>query len=191
MLIGFGAAGGQEVAATLGFVAEEVDAEGNLCASLNAFLVSARTMGGGRREGVIQADDEGFNGVERHRARVKQGANNIAADEIMLNDFQIVRHKNRARTGVAGYKVVNSSAVERSVFEEDAAEGDATGRDEGRSNVAAGAGAEDATCGVASSGGDLQVVERSVSVIADEDRNDTEGARRARNNDDKAGITGW
>lgn len=38
-LVGFGAAGGEEVAVALGFVAEEVDAEGELGAGFDAFLV--------------------------------------------------------------------------------------------------------------------------------------------------------
>ena len=63
--VGFGAAGGQEVAGTLGFVAEEVDAEGELGAGFDALLVGVGVAGCGGDEAIVQADDGDVDEIQR------------------------------------------------------------------------------------------------------------------------------
>ncbi|CUS04211.2 protein of unknown function [Candidatus Promineifilum breve] len=46
-LVSLGAAGGEEIAAALGFVAEEVNTEGELGTGFDAFLVGVGVAGGG------------------------------------------------------------------------------------------------------------------------------------------------
>lgn len=188
--VGFGAAGGQEVAGTLGFVAEEVDAEGELGAGFDALLVGVGVAGCGGDEAIVQADDGDVDEIQRGGVGVEQGADDIAADEVVLDDFEVAADEDGTRIGIAGDEVVDGSIGERGVLEEDAAEGDAAGWDESGNDVAAGTGTEDAAGGVAGGRRDFQVVDGTVGVVANDDGDDAEVAGLALGDDDKTGIAG-